>query len=74
LARRVNTNGIITTVAGGGIYNLGDGVAATNTTLNIPFGVAVDATGNLFIADTYNRRVRLVNSPQWPKRNCRGCR
>jgi len=64
--RKVNTNGIITTVAGGGMYNLGDGVAATNTTLNIPFGVAVDAAGNLFIADTYNQRVRLVNSPQWP--------
>jgi sugar lactone lactonase YvrE len=72
--RKVNTNGIITTVAGGAMNDHGDGVVATNTTLNTPYDVAVDAADNLFIADTYNQRVRLVNSPQWPKRNCRGCR
>ncbi len=64
--RKVSTNGIITTVAGGGRYNLGDGGMATNATLNVPIGVAVDAAGNLFIADSYNHRIRRVNSPQWP--------
>ena len=38
----------------------GDGGAATNAELNYPEGVAVDATGNLFIADYYNNRIRKV--------------
>ena len=50
--RKVGTNGIITTVAGNGTNGYsGDGGAATNAELNQPTGVAVDATGNLFIAD-----------------------
>jgi sugar lactone lactonase YvrE len=53
------TNNIITTVAGGGV---GDGGAATRATLNGPAGVAVDASGNLFIADTYNNRIREVST------------
>ena len=52
-------NDIITTVAGGG--NGGDG-AATNASLNFPFGVAVDAMGNLFIAETGNQRIRKVDT------------
>jgi sugar lactone lactonase YvrE len=51
--RKVGTNGIITTVAGGGTSGLGDGGAATNAELNFPSGVAVDAIGNLFIVDDY---------------------
>jgi hypothetical protein len=38
----------------------GDGGAATSAELNDPFGVAVDASGNLFIADTYNNVIRKV--------------
>jgi hypothetical protein len=60
-------NGIITTVAGGGHGGqnglgdgLGDGGAATDATLWNPFGVAVDVTGNLFIADQANYRIRKV--------------
>jgi sugar lactone lactonase YvrE len=50
--RRVSTNGIITTVAGNGTNGYsGDTGAATNASLSYPNGVAVDATGNLFIAD-----------------------
>jgi uncharacterized protein (TIGR03437 family) len=59
--RRVGTDGKITTVAGngfGGYY--GDGVAATDTGLNHPQGVAVDAGGNLYIADTFSSRIRVV--------------
>jgi uncharacterized repeat protein (TIGR03803 family) len=59
--RKVGTNGIITTVAGNGKGSYsGDGGAATNADLNFPAGVAVDATGNLFIADSSNYRIRKV--------------
>ena len=61
--RMVNTNGIITTVAGNGTGSYsGDGGPATNASLAAPFGVAVDTAGNLFIADTYNGRIREVNT------------
>ncbi len=60
--RKVATSGIITTVAGTGVagYN-GDGADATSAQLNNPDGVAVDASGNLFIADSTNQRIRKVD-------------
>ncbi len=59
--RKVGNNGIIATVAGNGISGyFGDGGTATNAELNYPGGVAVDATGNLFIADESNKRIRKV--------------
>jgi uncharacterized repeat protein (TIGR01451 family) len=61
--RKVNSSGTITTVAGNGAYAYsGDGGAAASASLNEPFGVAVDAAGDLYIADFYNYRVRKVNS------------
>lgn len=61
--RRVDTTGIITTVAGDGNYGIGiDGIPAINTQLKIPGAVAVDAAGNLYIADTMNHRIRHVDS------------
>ncbi|MGA3268956.1 MAG: NHL repeat-containing protein [Verrucomicrobiota bacterium] len=61
--REVATNGIITTVAGNGTNGYsGDGGAATNAELNLPSGVAVDATGDLFIADGGNSRIREVGT------------
>jgi uncharacterized protein (TIGR03437 family) len=57
------TNGVITTVAGNGTAGLsGDNGPATNAQLNGPKGVAVDSAGNLYIADTYNSRVRKVSN------------
>jgi uncharacterized protein (TIGR03437 family) len=54
-------NGIISTVAGSGTAGFGgDGGAATSAQLNAPFGVAVDAAGNLYIAEFSNNRVRKV--------------
>jgi len=57
------TPGIITTVAGNGTvgYN-GDNIAATGAELYYPEGVGVDSAGNLYIADTYNHRVRKVDT------------
>jgi uncharacterized protein (TIGR03437 family) len=60
LVRKVS-NGVITTVAGGG-YLLGDNGSATNAELYEPKGLAVDAAGNLFIADTENERIRKVSN------------
>ncbi len=60
--RKVNTSGIITTIAGGGTSGLGDGGLATEAQLSFPDGVAVDTAGNLYIADTSNYRVRKVAS------------
>jgi sugar lactone lactonase YvrE len=61
--RKVDTNGIITTVAGnGGSTSSGDGGAATNASIGWPSCVALDATGNLFIADYHNGRIRKVDT------------
>ena len=61
--RKVDTNGIITTVAGNGAQGYsGDGAAATNASLSYPSAVAVDASGNLLIADTGNQRIRQVDT------------
>jgi uncharacterized protein (TIGR03437 family) len=54
------SGGRINTVAGGGA-TLGDGGPATSALLSGPSGVAVDSAGNLYIADTYNNRVRKVS-------------
>jgi hypothetical protein len=59
--REVGTDGIITRVAGLGFGTYsGDGGAATNAGLHYPIGLAVDATGNLLIADEVNYRIRKV--------------
>ncbi len=60
--RRVDTAGTITTVAGNGTAAFsGDNGAATAATLNTPSGLTFDSTGNLYIADSGNNRVRRVN-------------
>jgi sugar lactone lactonase YvrE len=59
--RKVSVStGIISTVAGGG--SLGDGNAATLANLYYPQGVAVDGSGNIYIADSYNHRIRKVTA------------
>jgi sugar lactone lactonase YvrE len=57
------TSGVITTVAGNGTQGFsGDNGPATSAQLNGPVGIAVDFTGNLYIADTYNHRIREVSN------------
>jgi sugar lactone lactonase YvrE len=61
--RKVSPNRVIATVAGNGTCGFsGDGGPATSAQLNTAFGVAVDSTGNLYIADTDNGRIRKVST------------
>ena len=58
--RKVDTSGNISTTAGAGAS--GDGGAATSATLSFPEGVALDGSGNLYIADSFNHRIRKVDA------------
>ena len=61
--RKVTPAGSITTVAGNGVAGFGgDGGAAITANLNNPFGVTVDGSGTIYIADASNHRVRMVTS------------
>ncbi|MCH8905119.1 MAG: hypothetical protein IIA45_14530 [Bacteroidetes bacterium] len=60
--RRIDfVTGIITTVAGNGTIGFsGDGGAATSAGLNYPIGLCLDDSGNIYIADQINHRIRKV--------------
>src|SRR5215475_7673317 len=62
--RRVSPAGLISTVAGNGTNGFGgDGGSATEAQFNIGIGgIAVDTAGNLYVADTYNRKVRKISN------------
>jgi len=60
--RKVDANGIITTIAGNQQFGYdGDGGPATSATFNSPTDVRIDAAGNLYIVDSSNNRIRKVN-------------
>jgi sugar lactone lactonase YvrE len=54
-------SGSITTVAGGTTF-AGEGAAATTGSIALPFAISLDASGNLYIADTFNHRVRRIDA------------
>jgi sugar lactone lactonase YvrE len=62
--RKIDTSGIITTIAGdGGSWGSGgDGGPATEARLSMPTGIATDSTGNLYFVDSYNLRVRKIDT------------
>lgn len=62
--RRIDAGtGVVTTIAGTGIGGFsGDGGAATDAQLNNPVSVALDGSGDLYIADMNNRRIRMVSA------------
>jgi hypothetical protein len=65
------SNGYISTVAGDGPYGVcsglgGDGGTATSASICYPYGVTVDGAGNLYIAETYNNRIREATAPATP--------
>jgi sugar lactone lactonase YvrE len=58
-----STIGSITTIAGTGAPGFsGENVPSNNAQLNQPTGVAVDSSGNIYIADTGNNRIRKINT------------
>ena len=61
--RKIDTSGTVNTVAGNGTagYN-GDGIPATSASLNSPRGIVLDSSGDLYIADAFNFRVRKVDT------------
>jgi len=63
--RKVNSNGVISTFAGNGTAGYsGDGALAANAELNYPWGVALDYSGNMYIADEHNQRIRMVTNAE----------
>ncbi len=60
--RKVDAAGVITTVAGTTQGYSGDGGSAASAQLNNPFRVAADGSGNIYIADTFNYRIRKVDA------------
>jgi hypothetical protein len=58
--RKITPSGVISTVAGGQNGFGGDGGAASKALIDRPAGLAIDASGNLYFADTANRRVRRI--------------
>jgi len=64
--RKVDTNGIITTVAGTTVEGYGgDGGPASLAKLNKPQGVFIDALKNVYICDQKNERVRRIDADDW---------
>jgi hypothetical protein len=60
--RKVNTSGIISTLAGTGVSGYtGDGGPATSAKLNGPTALAFDSVGNLYVAEQYNYCIRKIN-------------
>jgi len=65
--RKVDTTGAIYTFAGTGVAgSTGDGGDAISARLNYPSGLAVDASGNLYVADTSNVKIRKITVPRPP--------
>jgi sugar lactone lactonase YvrE len=61
--RKINTSGIITTIAGiGTIGYSGDNNPAINAELNYPTGLVIDSHGNLYVSDTENSVIRKIDT------------
>jgi sugar lactone lactonase YvrE len=59
--RKISATGIVTTFAGSGVQGFADGTSDT-ASFYYPHSIAVDASGNIFVADTFNHRIRKITS------------
>lgn len=63
VVRKVNTSGIINTIAGNGTPGFsGDGGPATAASLDAPYGVVIRSNGDIYIPDARNNRIRVINN------------
>ena len=63
--RKVDTNGNITTIAGGGLFSYGyngDNIPASQALLNSPLKIMIDGAGNIYIVDYFNQRIRKIDA------------
>ncbi|MBE2290846.1 MAG: Ig-like domain-containing protein [Chitinophagaceae bacterium] len=61
--RKIDTFGVVTTIAGNGTATYaGDGGAATAASIRQPAGIALDGSGNIYISDNFNNRIRKVDA------------
>ena len=64
--RTVDSSGVISTLAGNGTAGYsGDFGPAANASLNNPVGIGADVKGNLYISDSRNGRVRMMEGPSY---------
>jgi hypothetical protein len=59
--RKITSSGVVTTLAGSGTAGFADGTGTT-AMFYLPFGIAVDSLGNVYVADTYNNCIRKITS------------
>src|SRR5579859_4598962 len=60
--RRIDARGVISTIAGTGERGFaGDGGPATEAQMNEPYGIVIDRTGTIYVADRLNKRVRRID-------------
>jgi sugar lactone lactonase YvrE len=57
--RKITPNGTVTTLAGSGDYGYADGIG-TSASFYYPRGLVVDSSGNVYVADSYNQRIRKI--------------
>ncbi|CAN1512836.1 NHL_like_1 domain containing protein [Flavobacteriaceae bacterium] len=58
--RKITSLGAVTTFAGSGMYGDADGTS-TVAQFNTPFGICSDVSGNVYVADFYNNKIRIIN-------------